>query len=151
PEIMFGFSAGVNYKNLAVDVFYQGQAEAEQMSFDAGSGIHLIKAFYLNRWAPENTDASLPRALGRDDVVNVRPSTFWLYDASFLRLKNVQISYTLPSEWLPKIGISDLSVYVNGRNLMSWDRMLGNWDPERPDGYYYPQVTTFTFGTNIKF
>src|SRR5699024_3809572 len=111
PKIIFGFSANVRYKNVALSVFLQGQAKAEQQ-VAGGEGVHVIKPYFENRWTPDNVNASMPRAYGRDGAINVRPSTFWLYDASFLRLKNVRISYTLPSEWLSKIGLSQMYVYL---------------------------------------
>ncbi|MDZ7690884.1 MAG: SusC/RagA family TonB-linked outer membrane protein [Balneolaceae bacterium] len=151
PKMQFGFNAGLDYKNFGLNVFFQGQAKAEQLAFD-GEQQPVIKTYFEDRWTPENRDAPLPRAFDRDDHINNRPSTFWLYDASYLRLKNVQFSYTLPSNLISRVGISRLRVYVSGRNLITWDNMLGNWDPERTQGgYNYPQIKTFLIGTNITF
>lgn len=150
PRAQFGFNLGAGYKNISLDVFFQGQAGAEQNVF-YGEGINAIRPFYTKRWTPDNPGAEFPRAFDRDDPINVQPSTFWLYNASFLRLKSVRLMYTLPGNLIPKI--SSLDVYINARNLITWDSMLGNWDPERVEGsgYQYPQIRTITFGIDISY
>ncbi len=153
PKIQYGFNLGLNYKNVGVNIFFQGQAKAQQLTF-YDEGIHLIPQYFTERWTPQNRDAKLPRAFSRDDAHNVRPSTFWLYNASFLRLKTARIYYNLPASLLTNIGVSQLEVYVSGQNLVTWDHMLGNWDPEREgggDAYHYPQIATYLVGLNIKF
>jgi TonB-linked SusC/RagA family outer membrane protein len=150
PRAQFGFNAGANYRNISLDIFFQGQAGAQQNIF-YGEGINPVQEFYTKRWTPDNPNAEFPRAFDRDDPIEVQPSTFWLYNASFLRLKNVRLMYTLPKSLIPQI--SNLDVYINARNLITWDSMLGDWDPERTEGsgYRYPQVRTITFGIDISF
>lgn len=150
PRAQFAFNAGATYKNISLDIFFQGQSGAQQNVF-YDEGINPIEDFYTKRWTPNNPNGTFPRAFSRDDPINVLPSTFWLYNASFLRLKNVRLMYTLPKNLLPKI--SNLDIYINARNLKTWDKMLGNWDPERTSGsgYRYPQVRTITFGIDFGF
>lgn len=150
PRAQFGFNAGAGFKRFSLDIFFQGQAGAEQDVF-YGEGINAIRPFYTKRWTPDHPDAQFPRAFDRDDPINVQASTFWLYNASFVRLKNIRLMYTLPADLIPQV--SNFDVYINARNLITWDSMLGDWDPERVSGsgYQYPQIRTITFGIDISY
>jgi hypothetical protein len=82
-------------------------------------------------------------------------STFWLEDASYLRLKNFEIGYTFKNKILRKIGITSLRLYSNGSNLATWTNMLPGQDPEitKPDDNHepYPVTRIFNFGFNVNF
>lgn len=79
-------------------------------------------------------------------------SDFWVIDASYMRLKNVQLGYTLPDQLLQRIGSQNLRFYVSGENLFSLNNYRQGWDPEvNTGGAYYPVLSTFTFGLNLKF
>ena len=150
PEIQFGLNGNIEYKRLALNIFFQGQTNATT-EFYFGDN-HCIQPVYDQRWTPENKDATWPRAFLRDDDHNRRPSEFWLRDATFVRLKNVTLSYTLPSKMTSSVGISSLRVYLRGRNLKTWDKMIGNYDPEKENGLSpYPQIMRFMLGANINF
>jgi len=153
PKIQYGFNIGLNYKGFGLNVFFQGQAKAQQLTF-TGEGLHLIRQYFTKRWTPQHKSGTFPRAFSRDNFVDTRPSTFWLYNASFLRLKTARLSYTIPERLTSTVGINHIKLYVTGRNLLTWDHMLGNWDPEIAQGgnkYQYPQMRTIMVGTNIKF
>ena len=83
---------------------------------------------------------------------NMEVSDFWLLDASYLRLKTVQVGYTLPGSILKKAGISRLRLYVTAENPCTWNKYREGWDPEiNTEGNYYPILATYTFGINLKF
>ena len=98
-------------------------------------------------------DASYPRLTYNTDFNQSTFSTFWLEDASYLRLKNAQLGYTLPAETTKKIKIDKCRFYVSGDNLFTFSNFFYAYDPETPisRGGYYPQVKTFVAGVNLIF
>ena len=119
---------------------------------------------HLDRWTPDTPKGRFPRLTYTEADINQKPSTFWLADASYLRLKNLQLSYTLPSKVVKKIGIKSLMVFANAQNLLTFSKFWQGYDPEvayngsATDGVSigmvasnYPQVKTYTFGVDIKF
>ena len=109
-------------------------------------------------WRPDNTDGGYPRLLrsqtGHDNYE--KANTFWLRDASYLRLKNLVIGYTLPKKWMDKICVQNCRVYVSGENLITWTPFMTDYiDPEQPiadsNGRSYPLSKTFSVGLDITF
>jgi hypothetical protein len=87
---------------------------------------------------------------------NFQASNFWTKDASYVRLKNAEIGYTLPERLLKKVGLLYTRVYINGSNLITWDKLLPGLDPESTaqgavNYEAYPITRTINFGLNIKF
>jgi hypothetical protein len=103
-------------------------------------------------WTPDNLDAKFPR-LAFNETNNEKNSSFWMKDASYLRLKNIQIGYTLPKNLINKASIQRLRVYVSGQNLLTFDKFWDGYDVESPVGVgnQYPQVKLFTMGLDVKF
>ena len=103
-----------------------------------------------------NTDAYLPRPYF-NTTKNQYPQTRYLQNAAYLRLKNAQIGYSLPSEVLTKIGVSKVRFYFSGENLLTFTKMAKVFDPETVglggwnDGKTYPFSTVYSFGLNINF
>ncbi len=153
PEIVFGLNLGAEWKNLDVSVLLQGQARAKQAIY---SRMDQTGNFYMeqakDRWTTDNPNGSNPRAGGSINSMESYGSDFYLKDASFLRLKNVEIGYTLPKKWFQKLNISNCRVYLSGYNLLTLDK-IKVIDPESSDGKgtYYPQVRIFNAGVNITF
>lgn len=117
-----------------------------------GSIGGTIREDNKDRWTPENPNGSYPRlAFGQSN--NEQPSDFWLRDASYLRLKNLQIGYSIPSSFLETRNIQNLRVFANGTNLFSIDNFWDGYDVEAPVGYgnFYPQVKVYTFGMQLTF
>lgn len=153
PEIVYGINMGMEWKGLEFNMLWTGQGNATQMIVPYSYNVD--KEFYKHRWisAEETPNAKYPRAFNRDDKFNNKWSDFWLYDASFIRLKDVQIAYNLPSQWMQKTGMNSVRVYVTGSNLFSFDKIKFQ-DPESSAtsaGQYYPQQRTITFGLNVSF
>lgn len=156
PEIMYGISGGVNYKGFEVSFLLQGAARSQQMltqnSAWAFYNSGTVTEEWLDRWTPENTNASLPRLGLNANGNNYVTSSFWLKNASYLRLKNVEVAYTFKNEFLAKLKLTGVRVYANGQNLFTITDMK-NVDPENTSslGWYYPQQKIFNFGLNVQF
>lgn len=106
---------------------------------------------HLDRWTPENHNASYPR-ITKDSQTNFVTSSFWLEDASYVRLKNVSLGYNLPKSWLNRIGVSRIKVYVAGENLLTFCG-LEDIDPEESStrGWSYTNVKKVSLGLKVSF
>ena len=143
PLVDYGIFLGAEWKGLAFSMQWSGrgnvQTTSKTMPFTSNAqgsyGQALVE--HLDYWTPENRDASYPR-LSIGNSYNERTSTFWLQNASYLRLKNVEISYTLPQKWTKPIHISGLKFFVNGYNLLT---ICGIKDRD-------PELLSFTNGTS---
>ena len=155
PRYTYGFRGDVGWKNFDFRFFFQGVGDVDGYLYGAArhaliSESSFPQVSHLDRWTPENTDASYPR-LAYQQTYNQRLSTYWLEDASYLRLKNIQIGFTLPGELTEKYRIDRLRVYASADNLFTKTDFFYGYDPESPvsDGGFYPQVKTYVFGVNI--
>ena len=153
PQIVFGLTLGAEWKGLEFSMLWTGQAKVKQMIVPYS--YNLDKEFYNNRWisAEETPNAKYPRAFDKDDYENTRWSDFWLYDASFLRLKNMEIAYNLPKSLTTKLNVQNVRLALTGTNLLTFDHIKIQ-DPESSatsTGQAYPQARTYTFGVNISF
>ncbi|GEP96864.1 SusC/RagA family TonB-linked outer membrane protein [Chitinophaga cymbidii] len=156
PEFIYGISGGLRWKGFDMDFLFQGAARRSLMlSMEAitlfRGGKYNSFAYLLDAWSPENKDAKYPRTTIDASFNNNRYSTFWLRDASYLRLKTVNIGYTFNWPWLKKNN-RKLRVYIAGTNLLTWSPFK-EFDPEAENGvgYYYPQMKNFTAGTALSF
>jgi TonB-linked SusC/RagA family outer membrane protein len=156
PEIIYGISGGVNFKGFEASFLLQGATRSQQMltqnSAWAFYNSGRVTEEWLDRWTPDNPDASLPRLSLNANGNNYVTSSFWLKDATYIRLKNVEVAYTFKSEFLSKLKLTGVRVYANGQNLFTLTDIL-NVDPENTSslGWYYPQQKTFNFGLNVQF
>ncbi|MEX2592596.1 MAG: TonB-dependent receptor [Anditalea sp.] len=150
PKIQFGLNMGLNYKGFEFNAVFSGQAKAETMLLDVNAGNKPVYLFN-KRWTESNQNAEYSRAYERTDIYNTKASDFWLYDASFIRLNNVELAYNLPAAWLSLINIQSLRFYVRGTNLFTSNLIEGEFDPEvnTRNGAYYPQQKTITTGINV--
>jgi hypothetical protein len=159
PQIMYGIRFGSRFlEHFDATIFFQGQARAHAML--QPSGLQEAEQFYTGRWLQPGDD-KYPRTFngetGRSYGSNTYPSTFWLMNDAFLRLKNVEIGYTIPKEGaLKRAKIQNIRVYVSGNNLFSIDKFGPSFDPEAPDGTgttgkYYPQQRVLNAGVNVTF
>ena len=113
----------------------------------------------LNSWTYERyangQKIKYPRFSVSDNSHNYVTSTYWLEDASYLRLKNVEIGYTWRNPFFKRIGISSLRLYANGSNLLTWADLLPGEDPESPmmdtNNEPYPVTRTYNLGVSINF
>jgi TonB-linked SusC/RagA family outer membrane protein len=157
PRYTYGFRGNLGYKGVDLSFFFQGVGQADGLI--SGSARHAFisdgsnpQAVHLDRWTPTHPGASYPR-LNYGYAYNQRLSTHWLEDASYLRLKNVQVGYTLPKSLTEKLRIDRFRIFASADNLFTQTDYFYGYDPESPvsTGGYYPQVKTFMFGVNINF
>ena len=167
PEITYGFSFNAAYKQFDLSVLFAGQARVSQYVLpEAGTIGNFYSSWADNRFSPTNPNGTYPRVPDRASSAvsgGQYPNTFWLNDASFLRLKNVQVGYTFNSAFLSKLKISGLRVYASAFNLFTLTKVK-DYDPEGtngsgqtyPNGQYgsgqfYPQQKIMNLGVNVKF
>lgn len=155
PEIMYGMNFDFSWKGFDANIFFQGVGNRKVMYTEYTRNMLLngnSYDYFLDRWTPENTDAKFPRAWeGRNPVNNIN-SSFWFRSANFLRVKNVQLAYTLPKPFVNRLHLSNFRVFVNAVNLAVFSKQK-DFDPEYPggDGFYYPQNKSLIVGANISF
>ena len=153
PEIVYGINYGIEWKGLEVSMMWTGQGRASQMIVPYS--YNQDKDLYYNRWISEEEtpNSKYPRAFDKDDVINTPWSDFWLYDASFIRLKNVEVAYTLPQKWVEKMKLQNVRFSLSGTNLLTFDKIKLQ-DPESDAtglGQAYPLARTYSFGINVTF
>lgn len=161
PQLIFGFSAGAQYKGLDLSIFFQGAGRVNTyVDYEAAwafynSGKALVS--HLNRWTPTNPGATYPRMTTQPTANNTETSSYWLKDGSYLRLKNIELGYTLPTALSNKASISTLRVFVSGQNILTFDK-IKVLDPEGPGnsanstrGGFYPQQKVYALGINVGF
>jgi len=158
PEIVYGFGASTGYRNIDVSFFFQGSARSS--FFIDPTAIspfvnerNALKIIADNHWSDDNPDpnAFWPRMSVSSISNNEKPSTWWLRDGSFLRLKSVEIGYSLPVRLLKKIKIEKIRFYASGTNLLVISKFK-LWDPEMGgQGLGYPPQKIFNLGVNLNF
>lgn len=151
PSSVFALTAGFQYKGIGLDILLQGQGKARQLILpQQGNAITPPVWLFEDRWSVNNPDGKYPASFDRNDPVNNRYSDFWLRNAAFLRLKNVEISYTFPKTFISRLSLQNLRVFVNGSNLLVMSK-IKDYDPElnAVTGSYYPQTRIMSAGINI--
>jgi TonB-linked SusC/RagA family outer membrane protein len=159
PKLTYQFNVNLNYKRLSLNAFFQGVGTVYTYTENIGAmpfwfGTSVTKEWLTDSWTPTNTSARLPivTTFEGSQTENYRNSTFWLKDAKYLRMKNIQISYAIPERWINKIGVKKALIFANGQNLLTFTPLKG-FDPEKNLGgstfYEFPTVKTFTAGINI--
>lgn len=161
PEIMFGFGASLAWKGIDISVGFTGAARASTflMSEDMlpysleYPRYNISREYYDHRWIPgaDNSRAKYPAVINGNNPNNYQPSTLYLRNASYIKLKNAEIGYTLPEHWSRRLGIEKIRLFVNGTNLLTFDH-LKIVDPEADSGTgNYPQQRTVNGGVQINF
>ncbi|MCX2678497.1 TonB-dependent receptor [Galbibacter sp. EGI 63066] len=156
PEIIFGYRGSLEFKDFEFSFLFQGatnvnqyySGEAAWPFFLGTSGAYKQN---LDRWTPDNPNASEPRVL-IEATNNHRESSFWLKDASYLRLKNVELAYNVPVANFKENFISGIRLYARANNVATWSK-IENYDPENSQGrgWGYPQLRIWNVGVNINF
>lgn len=161
PEYTSGLNMGCNWKGLSFSMQWVGAAHVSRMydieyriPFTNAGKRGLLTYFYEGCWTPENQqDAVYPRPAEESESWNSEPSTLWLQDASYIRLKSLNIGYTLTDHrYLKKLGIHSLGISLSGYNLLTFSS-LKYLDPEsNPDRFGdYPLIKLYSFGLNLSF
>lgn len=108
-------------------------------------------ASFEDHWTPNNLNARYPRLTYGSVANNLFTSTFWLQDASYLRLKNLQLGYNLPKALISKFNIENFRIFLSGFNLLTFDN-VSPFDPEaQGSAWYYPQQKSLSAGLSVNF
>jgi len=154
PTFQGGLNIGLQYKNFDLTVLFQGAAGGELRvgSDESGAIGNYLLEFYENRWTPDNPSSEHPRITDRSDQYYSYNNTYWLQSTNYIRLKNLELGYTLPAGIGDKVGISSLRIYVSGFNLLTFSKMKA-YDPESTNvlGQYYPQSRIINTGLAVTF
>ncbi len=158
PRFTYGINLNLGYKDFDLSLLFQGaKGGIFYEATEAGDFANFLKSFYDNRWTESNPSTSYPRTYNRSNEywVNQR-NTFWLHKSDYIRLKTLELGYTLPMALTKKVGINRTRIYVSGYNLLTIAPDMKDYDPESPAngtsaGYYYPLNKVINFGINVNF
>jgi hypothetical protein len=164
PEIQFGIPMGASYKGFDVSILFQGATNTSVLLINSASYdfptygqdiIGRVKKIHLNRWTPATAATATYPALHYGTYLNNKNdrSSLFLKDGSYLRLKSIEVGYSLPSKLLKKVGLSKTRFYLQGLNLLTWDRLSDyDVDPEtNTGGDWYPIQKVINFGVYLTF
>ncbi len=162
PKIIYGFNINAGWKGIDLSLMFNGAAGVKRL-FDgyevygnfSGDAAHPA-TIWRDAWTPDNHDTSMPRIFYDTNSASSSRSVqsdFWLQDTSYLRLKNLQLGYTLPKGWLNSVGVENIRIYYSVENLLTFDKMKINIDPESTSQRLssYPLLRTHAFGVNVTF
>lgn len=154
PKINFGLRLGFEYKNFDFSALMQGAGMVKDMVANEVNKAFYnggkVTEFHLDRWTPDNLDASYPRLSMKDSKKNWGTSTFWVQNASYVKMRNIQLGYSIPKNLISGYGINRLRVYFSADNLFTITGFDGI-DPEAGNNYYYPLTRNYSFGVNLSF
>lgn len=160
PLLTGGVNFGFSYKGFDLSMTWSGATKTSRMlqqiyrePFGEQNNKSLLKYLVDNAWTPEKgNSAKAPRISFQNKKHNYQASDLWLRDASYLRLKNLEVGYTLPSDWVKKMNISQLRIYLSGYNLLTFDS-LDVLDPEMTNTLNpsYPLIKVVNLGLKLSF
>ncbi len=158
PNLDFGLTFNASYKNFDLNLFFNGKQGQKMYN---GAKMFLYRFFrsddLLNAWSPSNTDAEMFRLSNSDQNQNFRVSDYFLEDASFIRLRNIQLGYTVPQQLTQRVSLNRLRIYAGAFNLLTFTKYSG-FDPDLSssgifsrgvDRGFYPVSKSFVAGINI--
>lgn len=158
PRYTYSFGGNLKYKGIDFQFFFQGVGKCDGLIDGLGRHAFTEMANYpqeahLGRWTFENPNpnASYPRFTYDEKYNQSNLSSYWIEDASYLRLKNVQLGYTLPKHWLSKFRVQNCRIYFSGENLLTFTDFFDSYDPETPNsgGGYYPVTKSVSLGISV--
>lgn len=161
PSWTFGLNLNGSYKGFDLSMFFSGAAGVKRLLESPAVGdftgdSQCPAAIWLEAWTPEHKNAKMPRVAYSTNSPSRQwnnNSDFWVQNASYLRMKNLQFGYTFPKNWMKPFGIENLRVYYSAENLFTIHNMLINVDPESSDTRVsgYPLLRTHSFGVSLTF
>lgn len=162
PLINYGFGFDVSYRSFALQAHFQGVMAYDRIiSNQEGPGMRqhggAIRPYYPiwasdDVWTPENPDAKYPRPIGQNWFESgTGASSFWIRNGAYLRLRTLNVAYTLPESWMSALRLNNAQLFFNGTNLFFLSAMREFHDPEQENYDSYPVMKTFTFGLDVSF
>lgn len=157
PTFNFGATLDLRYKGFDLNILFQGATGASiRVQTESGDIGNYLKYYYDNRWSIDNPSSVHPRLASRGDTYftggNYGFNTYYLFSKNYIRLKNLELGYTLPDNLIQKVRLGSLRVYVNGLNLITFSKQKV-FDPEATaqSGVYYPQSRVINTGLSVTF
>lgn len=158
PRLVFGFNLSVSYAGFDLTANFQGATGFQQfLRYDPFNLESNALAMFKDSWTPENPNARFPRLYAGLKQNNRESSSFWLYNATYMRLRNLELAYSFNRfAAIKKAGFGNLRVFASGNNLLTFSKMK-DFDPEAPNiepgskSYYYPQMKTYNLGVQLEF
>jgi TonB-linked SusC/RagA family outer membrane protein len=156
PSTIFSLNGNIAWKGIDLNILFQGASGRKDIWLNNYNNVNFGNQRYASTWDHwslpwnlENRNGEWPRLGGNN---NRNDQTFWLDDLTYLRLKNIQLGYTLPVNWLQTLGISNVRLYASGENLLTLTKFRG-LDPEKEGNASdaYPLNRSYSFGINISF
>ncbi|MEI6142523.1 MAG: TonB-dependent receptor [Mariniphaga sp.] len=160
PEYSMGTTIGLKWKNFDVNMLWSAATHTSRMlgdvykiAFGETGSRALLKYMADGRWTPETAaQATYPRMSLAGATYNAKASDFWLKDASYLRLKNIELGYTTQAGFLRKIGIKTMRAYINGYNLLTFDKLkIADPESKTASDSQYPIVKIYNIGLKVDF
>lgn len=161
PRFEYSVNLNLSYKNFDLSVFGQGVGQRSNylsgtgaVPFSSADFAASLLEIHKNYWTTSNQNANFPRLLpsgsGGNNFVT---STHWIKDASYFRIKNVNLSYNMPDSWFKSLGLTGVRVYISGQNLLTFTKAWDGFDPEidNANAEFYPLMKTYTAGLNVSF
>ena len=160
PRFTYGINLNAGYKGFDLGIDLQGVGKRDillggDLVFPLFNAGKIQKWHVQECWSPENTNAKFPilaaTSFGSNDI---QASDTWVFNGSYLRVRNITLGYTLPKQLLSKIFIKNLRVYFSGQNLLTFDKLPKGIDPLVPNdsqGAIYPIAKSYTFGIDLSF
>lgn len=155
PEIYYSLHLGAEWKGIGFYAMFQGTGnysavlDTKSMYWPLINNTNISQYAYDNRWTPQNQNAKLPRLSSQSNANNYQTSTLWLADRSFIKLRNLEVYYKLPTSWLKKTKIVNAAkLYVRGIDLISFDHI----DENDPEAYgINPMTKSVALGLSVTF
>jgi TonB-linked SusC/RagA family outer membrane protein len=160
PKYTFGINYSLQWRDVDFSMFWQGVGQrsmwlrGESVEAFHNNNEGPVFDFHLDRWTPGNRDATYPRlTVGSESANNAAKSDFWIQDAAYLRLKNIQVGYNVKERFARSVGIEKARLYGSVQNAWTLSNMNGGWDPETAgeSGRIYPVSRIFSVGLNVVF
>ena len=154
--VVYGLNLGGSWKGLSIDMMFSGQLGVDKWATDLAGGVEwnrIWKNWYYDSWTPENPNATLPKRISNNNAKTYQTnSSFWLKDASFMRLKYLTVSYDLPKNQFYNKLFDNVRLFVTGTNLFVLSSFNKNYyDPEIGNGNAFPILRSVNFGVDVKF
>ncbi|WP_278629518.1 SusC/RagA family TonB-linked outer membrane protein [Parabacteroides goldsteinii] len=154
--VIYGLNLGGSWKGLSVDMMFSGQLGVDKWATDLAGGVEwnrMWKKWYNGSWTPENQNATLPKRISSNNAKTYETaSSYWLKDASFMRLKYLTVSYDLPKNQFYNKLFDNVRFFVTGTNLFVLSSFNKNYyDPEIGNGNAFPILRSVNLGVDVKF
>ncbi len=154
--VIYGLNLGGSWKGLSVDMMFSGQLGVDKWTTDLAGGVEwnrMWKKWYNDSWTPENQNATLPKRISSNNAKTYETaSSYWLKDASFMRLKYLTVSYDLPKNQFYNKLFDNVRFFVTGTNLFVLSSFNKNYyDPEIGNGNAFPILRSVNLGVDVKF